>query len=136
MWRVHVVLNNLHSNLAMLQRLSKRRNMPGTTKLSKEEAIDWCKEWAKDRVRSLACQARQASVGLRQAWGTPFPFTQQSRLCVACKHKHGHVQLGHQAPLPLQVYITVGQNCWTMVHDFLTQHDGCQINDELKCALV
>ena len=30
--------------------------------------------------------------------------------------------------------MTVGQNCWTMVHDFLTTHEGCEINDSLKCV--
>jgi hypothetical protein len=53
----------------------------GETSLTKEEAVQWCKDWAKDRV-----------------------------------------------------FVTVGQNCWTMVHDFLDSHEGCVINDAIQCA--
>lgn len=49
--------------------------------MTKDEFLEWCKNWSKDRV-----------------------------------------------------FVTVGQNCWTMVHDFLTTHEGCEINDSLKCA--
>jgi hypothetical protein len=51
----------------------------GETKLSKDEIIDWCKDWAEDRV-----------------------------------------------------YALVGQNCWSMVHDFLTTHEGCEIPESVR----
>lgn len=31
---------------------------------------------------------------------------------------------------------TALQNCWTMVFEFLDSHEGCRIDDSLKCALV
>lgn len=47
--------------------------------MTKEEALEWCKNWARDKV-----------------------------------------------------YVTVGQNCWSMVHEFLTTHEGCEVTDEIK----
>jgi hypothetical protein len=54
-------------------------DVAGETTLSKDEVIEWCKEWAQDKV-----------------------------------------------------YVTIGQNCWTMVHDFLEAHKGCNISEDLK----
>lgn len=51
----------------------------GETSLTKQEALDWCRKWAKDKA-----------------------------------------------------YVMVGQNCWTMVHEFLTTHEGCELTDEIK----
>lgn len=53
----------------------------GETGLSKEEAVEWCRNWANGKV-----------------------------------------------------YAMVGQNCWSMVYEFLTEHDGCEIPDEVACA--
>ena len=39
-------------------------------------------------------------------------------------------------PTWLSTHALLGvQNCWTMVHDFLETHDGCQMNEDLKCDL-
>lgn len=51
----------------------------GETTLTKEEALDWCRKWAKDKA-----------------------------------------------------YVMVGQNCWTMVHEFLTTHEGCELTEEIR----
>lgn len=55
----------------------------GETSLTKEEALEWCEKWAKDKK-----------------------------------------------------YVMVGQNCWTMVHEFLTTHEGCELTDEIQCAVT
>lgn len=55
----------------------------GETSLTKEEALEWCEKWAKDKK-----------------------------------------------------YVMVGQNCWTMVHEFLTTHEGCELTEEIQCAIT
>jgi hypothetical protein len=31
-----------------------------------------------------------------------------------------------------KVYVTIGQNCWSMVHDFLEETAGCYISKDLE----
>ena len=55
----------------------------GETELSKDEIIEWCRDWARNRV-----------------------------------------------------YAIVGQNCWSMVHTFLTDHEGCEVPESIRYAFL